>query len=117
MSKKIFNLLTPVIVREVEEILSHYSDHPYQQAFANPELRDELIAFVLNSVPGNYVVFDEASERPPSTDFRPSAHDRETIDIWIHQGIQHIFERYAEAIPHHIPDVDDPGLLPSQWFG
>ncbi|UBF27162.1 hypothetical protein K9N68_04130 [Kovacikia minuta CCNUW1] len=62
MTRTIVNLVTPVVMRETEEVLSTYSDHPYQQAFANPDLRQELIAYVLSRAPGSYVVLDENNQ-------------------------------------------------------
>jgi hypothetical protein len=119
MSKTIVNLLTSVVAREAEEVLTTYSNHPYQQAFAIPDMRQELIAYVLSRAPGSYAVQDETNqvqlEDLPS--LQPSLGDKQAIRAWIHQGIHHVLERHSETITKHIPEEDDPRLAPSHWFG
>lgn len=118
MTKTIVNLWAAVVTKEVEAVLTDYADHPYQQAFAIPDLRQELIAYVLTRAPGNYATVEEACD--PSSDsctLLVSAADRLLLRAWIHDGIQHIFDRYSETITKHIPELDDPGLAPSHWFG
>lgn len=55
MSKSIVNLTIPWVVAEIEQVLETYPHHPYQQAFANPDLRQELIAYVLTRIHNVYV--------------------------------------------------------------
>jgi hypothetical protein len=118
MTRTIINLLNSAIANEVEEVLSGYADHPYQQAFAMPELRQELIAYVLSRAPGSYVVMDDQEETLSHWQALQSLSiPREIIHNWIHEGIQHILVRHAETIEQHIPEVDDPRLAPSHWFG
>ncbi len=116
MSKTVFNLLTPLIVREIEVVLVGYADHPYQQAFADPDLRAELIAYVLSHMPGHYVAASDM-EVPGATPLPLSPQLQETMQGWIRQGIGEIMERQAETIHQHIPTGDDPGCSPSHWFG
>ncbi|MGA7936771.1 MAG: hypothetical protein WCA35_24660 [Kovacikia sp.] len=119
MTRTIVNLLTSVIAREAEEVLSTYSNHPYQQAFSIPDIRQELIAYVLSRAPGSYAVLDENNQLQLE-DFpalQPSFSDKQAIRAWIHQGIHQIFDRYSESITKHIPEADDPRLEPSHWFG
>ncbi len=51
MTRTIVNLLELEVSKEIEAVLSTYSNHPYQQAFAIPDIRQELIAYVLSRAP------------------------------------------------------------------
>ena len=118
MTKTIVNLLNSTIASEIEDVLSHYADHPYQQAFAIPELRQELIAYVLSRAPSHYVVMDESMAVMGTRQvFQPIAVNRQNLREWIHEGIAYLLNRDAETISQHIPDLDDPRLTPSHWFG
>jgi hypothetical protein len=118
MTKTIVNLLISVVASEVEEILDTYDDHPYQQAFAIPEMRQELIAFVLSHLPSSYTVIDESLDSHPYTSItQVSESERHAIRHQIHEGIQHILNQYGGTISHHIPETDQPGLAPTHWFG
>lgn len=37
MTKELINRSLPVVVSEIEQVLERYPEHPYQQAFANPD--------------------------------------------------------------------------------
>ena len=56
MSKTIANLTLPLVSLEIENVLDTYHYHPYRQAFAIPELREKLTAYVLNCVPACYAM-------------------------------------------------------------
>jgi hypothetical protein len=116
MTKTIVNLWTSVIAGEVEDVLSTYDNHPYQQAFSIPDLRQELIAYVLSHTPGNYTVL-EADGGSNDCKLQLSLEEKQLVRAWIHQGIHKLSDRYSETITNHIPEVDDPGLAPSHWFG
>jgi len=119
MTRTIVNLLELQVSKEIEEVLSTYSDHPYQQAFAIPDIRQELMAYVLSRAPGSYVVLNE-NDQLQLDDFpslQPSPAEKQAIRAWIHQGIHHTLDRFSETITKHIPESDDPRLSPSHWFG
>jgi hypothetical protein len=117
MTRTIINLWTSAIAKEVEEVLSTYADHPYQQAFSIPDLRQELIAYVLSRTPSSYIAVEEDSAKPISHTLQLSFEERQMLKVWIHRGIQRIFDRHSETIHQHIPEEDDPGRAPSHWFG
>ncbi len=118
MTKTIVNLLTSVVAGEVEGILDTYDDHPYQQAFAIPEMRQELIAYVLSYFPGSYMVMDEGMASLPHTStLQLSEKDISTIRYKVHEGIEHVLNRHEDTISQRIPEEDDPGMAPSHWFG
>jgi hypothetical protein len=51
MSSELTNLTLPAVIQEIEDVLYEYPEHPYQSAFSIPELRQKLIAHILNHVP------------------------------------------------------------------
>jgi hypothetical protein len=119
MFRQMINLTELEINREIESVLEHYAEYPYQQAFAAPDLRQELIAYVLNRVSSYYTVIepdrDSAVEALRSNSSSLQVEScREAV---IHQGIQHIFCTKAEQIQHHLPEETDSSRAASHWFG
>ncbi|AFZ31816.1 hypothetical protein Glo7428_3332 [Gloeocapsa sp. PCC 7428] len=118
MTKTIVNLTLPILVEEIEFALNQYPHHPYQQAFANPDLRQELIAYVLSRVFSLYVVVDE--EKQQRIDFKNMYYkpeQKKEREAYIHEGIHYLIEKYAEYVYHHIPSGTNSGFTPSNWFG
>jgi ABC-type antimicrobial peptide transport system ATPase subunit len=111
---KMVNLNEQLIISEVEAVLDNYPHHPYQQAFAIPELRQELVAYVLNRLPGAGMYVTEL----PSRSWQRSCTARRLeIEKLLHQGIQEILQQRSDWISHHIPQVVEAGREPSHWFG
>lgn len=118
MTKTIVNLTLPLLVEEIEFTLNQYPHHPYQQAFSNPDLRQELIAYVLSRVFSMYVVVDE--EKQPRINFENMYYKPEPKqgrEAYIHEGIHYLTDKYAEYVYHHIPSENNAGFTPSNWFG
>jgi hypothetical protein len=118
MTKTIFNLTLPTVASIIEDILETYPNHPYQQAFSIPDLRQELIAHVLSRVSNCYVVVEEGEQQ--SINFQSlacSLKDRSCIEDLIHQGIEKIMYQREREVSLQIPETEDPGLAPSHWFG
>lgn len=96
MDRKIVSQVVRVVSEEIEIALEQYSDFPYKEAFANSEMREELIAYVL----GRLAVFsrdgDETNKTlsPPKFPYR-SLELRLRIEAHIHRGIQQIFREKA----------------------
>ncbi len=87
--------------------LDQYPDFPYKDAFANCELREELIAYVLRRL----AVFsrDEIETNkplsPPKFPYR-SLELRLRIEAHIHRGIQQLFREKAAWLTLSIsPDI------------
>ncbi|WP_084111921.1 late competence development ComFB family protein [Gloeomargarita lithophora] len=114
MMKTVVNLNEQLIVSEVEAVLDSYPHYPYQQAFAIPDLRQELVAYVLNHLPnaGMYVAMEREWSGRRSCTAR-----RLEIEKLLHQGIQDILRLRSEWIRQHIPSVMVAGQEPSHWFG
>jgi hypothetical protein len=118
MSKTIINLATSIVIKEAEIILDTYPDHPYQQAFSIPELRQKLVSYVLCRVPGLYTVVDESEECIINSSASCcSEEQRRHITTLIHQGIRYIFQENSTWIDRHIPEETNPSFAPSSWFG
>jgi hypothetical protein len=115
MTKTVANLTLPVVVDQIETVLESYPYHPYQQAFAIPDLRQRLIAYVLNRISSYYTVLEEGEN---STDSINCSSDRKLqIKNLVTQGIPDILQQHWEWSIHHIPSELESGLTPSHWFG
>lgn len=118
MVKTLVNLTHSAAIAEIETVLDSYPEHPYQQAFANPELRQELVAYVLSRIKCSYSAVDE-QQVPLCTYEFPGAYFEQQIQIenLIHQGICCILQEKADWVNCHIPESVQCGLEPSHWFG
>ena len=118
MSTNIINLALPEVKQEVERVLETYPDHPHQQAFANPELRQRLIAYVLSQIDCKFTVSKDGQlpQIDPETLF-PSLEQQSCLEDSIHQGIHRLLQNKANWVSHHIPQEEQPGKEPSHWFG
>lgn len=118
MTETIINLTLPPVTTEIETVLETYPDRPYQQAFAIPHLREELIAYVMSRVSNSYVAGDDNQELSISSKSWPrSEEEKSSLKALIQEGIEHILQQDSELVSHHIPEEVDPGFAPSNWFG
>jgi len=119
--KTVVNLTRESVISEIESVLDTYSYHPYQATFAIPELRQELIVFVISRIPCFYnVEFDREcpldfpiEQKFPRSPLEQKLH----IQNLIHQGIFAIMQDKSAWINNHLCDTVEPGCEPSQWFG
>lgn len=118
MTKTIVNLTLPVVVKAVEEVLSSYPDHPHQQAFSIPDLRQKLIAFVLSRTRSLYTVVEEPEAANVNWEAVCCSLEQQIrIEDLVHQGIHQILADQGEWANHHIPQPCYPAGAPSSWFG
>lgn len=117
MSQKIINLTTPMVIEEIESVLETYSDDPYQKAFAIPDLRQQLIAYVLSHVRNVYTVVEDEETPLKSKFLRRSLEQRLHMEPWIRHGIVHILQENTNWVSHPIPAKVDSGYAPASWFG
>jgi hypothetical protein len=124
--KTVVNLTRESVIREIESVLDTYAYHPYQETFAIPELRQELIVFVISRIPCFYnVEFDrefplqnimkdcQIDQKFPRSPLEQKLH----IQNLIHQGIFAIMQDKSAWINNQLCDTVEPGCEPSQWFG
>ena len=92
------NVIIPFIKEEIITSLAAYPFYPHQQAFKEENLQLKLLAYVLNRVPGLYIVVDAAFNL---NSYAISSQRMLDIETVIHQGIQ-------ELVP--TPKVNQPSL-------
>lgn len=122
----VVNLTQELVIGEIDSVLDTYPYQPYQQAFAIPDLRQELISFVLNRLPCFYQAIAEGkmgiSEQEPDGILsyklpRNPLQQQLHIQQLIHQGISAIFKEKSDFLSHHLCDLVHPDCEPSHWFG
>lgn len=118
MTKTIVNVTQYSILQEIERILELHPNHPYQQAFAQPDRHQQLIAWVLNRIPNVFIVADETEEATIHPSYAPYCSDQQScLEYVIREGIQDILAQNHEEIEHDIPDEESSELPASHWFG
>lgn len=112
-------LILPFIKKAVEEVLETYPHHLAPQALANPNMRQALIAYVLNRVSGYYELVDEDKKQQElySDLFKRCLEQTSHFERTIHQGIVAVLREYAKQVIRQIPEEVDPTAPPSDWFG
>lgn len=117
MFKTIINLTQQAAIAEIENVIDTYPYHPYQQAFAIPEIRQDLIAYVLNRIPCVYSVVNNEQRTQQANYQLPSSQQKIHLEQLIHQGIFSILQEKSDWVSRHLPDTVQCGMEPSHWFG
>ncbi|HLO85055.1 MAG TPA: hypothetical protein VK203_08610 [Nostocaceae cyanobacterium] len=124
--KTVVNLTQEIVIGEIDSVLDTYPYQPYQQAFAIPDLRQELNSFVLNRIPCFYHGFSQErvavaeTEKDSVLNYKLPRNPLEQqlhIQNLIHQGISAIFKEKSDLISHHLCDLAQIHSEPSHWFG
>jgi hypothetical protein len=124
--KTVVKLTHQSVISEIESVLDTYSYQSYQKAFAIPDLRQELISFVINRLPGfDNAISDSQISLPedekdsflthklPRNPLEQQLH----LQNLIHQGIFSIIQQKSDWISNHLSETVQPGCQPSNWFG
>ncbi len=88
MAEIVVNLTLLLLKDEIENVLDSQDGKCYQSAFDLPDLRQELITYVLSRVPNLFQVIEEGEK--PSSKYNPlseSTVKQLGIKVVIHQGI------------------------------
>lgn len=103
MSKRIVNLTLPIVSEEIEGVLETYPEYPYQKIFANSNLRQDLVAYVLSHIPNKYTAIEDV-QLPSSNGsfFHCTSEQRIQIERWIHLGICDILSINYGASSQHL---------------
>ncbi len=118
MSKTVINLTQHSILQEIERVLEGYPDHPYQQAFAHPDTRQELLVWVLNRIPNNFTTLELTESAIADSAYVPYKNDdKSCTEVVIQQGIQEVLNQKQPLIGRYLPEEEDARLAPSHWFG
>jgi len=123
--KTVVKLTQQSVIGEINSVLDTYPYQPYQQAFAIPELRQELISFVIHRLPGfhsqipdNLLINDD--DKFNSFYNKLSGHPLEQqlhLQKLIHQGISSIIRDKSDFISNHLCETVEPNCQTSHWFG
>ena len=94
MPQKIINLTCLLVIKEVKDILATYPETPYQEAFAQAELYNQLINQVLSRIPDqSYTILYESEKLPKNPRrFYASMEERMMVEELIHQTIIALLE-------------------------
>ncbi|WP_218080787.1 hypothetical protein [Anthocerotibacter panamensis] len=114
MSKQLINLTLPLVKREIDKVLQTYPQRPAQGAFANPDMRQELIAFVLSHIPNTFVAVE--TDNPERADSHACAAENQyALHATIREGVERLLVLNSDWIEHCVPgEVCSP---PTSWFG
>lgn len=104
----LINQTQSIIEREISEVLETYPNHPYQQIFAHPDRRQELLAYVLNRVPSLYTSVDITS--PEFMLASPTA-ILVNVETTIHRGISQLLR--GQSFEHKVSNISAPSLMAS----
>ncbi|AKG22568.1 hypothetical protein [Calothrix sp. 336/3] len=116
--KTVINFTQQSVIAEIESILHTYPYKPYQQAFAIPELRQELISYIFNRISCFYNATEleqncSITYKSPRSPLEHQIH----LQSLIQQGIYSIMQEKSDWISHHLCEPTQPGCEPSHWFG
>ncbi|ARV59358.1 hypothetical protein BZZ01_12610 [Nostocales cyanobacterium HT-58-2] len=116
--KTVVNLTEKSVIRDIEKVLDNYSYYPYRQAFAIPDLRQELIAYVLSRIPCLYSAVEHEKAYSHSYELpRQPLEQQLHLENLIHQGILFIMQEKSDWIRRHICETLNVGCEASHWFG
>ncbi|BAZ39718.1 hypothetical protein NIES4101_56720 [Calothrix sp. NIES-4101] len=106
------------VVGEIQKVLDTYAYNPYQKVFAVPDLRQELIDYVVNRIPcfdSDYKLDSVCAinSKLPRNPLEAQLY----LQNLIHQGIHAIMQEKSEWISLLLCDTIQPGCEPSHWFG
>ncbi len=114
----VVKLMPESVVAEIQKVLDTYSYNPYQQVFAIPDLRQELIDYVVSRIPcfnSDYSLDTVCAinNKLPRNPLEAKLH----LQSLIHQGIYSIMQDKSEWISRLLCDSIQPACEPSHWFG
>jgi hypothetical protein len=113
------------VICEINSVLDTYPYHPYQQAFAIPDLRQELISFVIHRLPGFHSQINDSLLINDDDKFnsfhhklpRHSLEQKLHLQKLIHQGISSIIRDKSDWISNYLCATIEPNCQTSHWFG
>ncbi len=98
MNKVIVNLTIPIVTEEIDNVLQTYPSSPYQQAFTVPDLKLNLVVYVLNRISGIYAVVDPTKQNSIDNHKKYLSSERMLeIESLIHRGIREVMWNKIEG--------------------
>jgi len=117
MAQTIVNLTLPIVTEKIEQTLKNYPQHPHQELFHSPEMRQKLTAYVLSRLPVIYVAMDNTQACGLNNPVECYSHDQhQQIDHLIHQGIEALVVQ-RRVIKKRQSSPLPAAAAPSNWFG
>lgn len=98
MPKIIVNLTMLLVITEVEHILGTSPPYPEQEVLSNPDLRQELIAYVLSRVRNVYVTVEKDEELKVNPERFLLTEIKLHIESCIREGIYYVLHKYSSLI-------------------
>lgn len=118
MFEKMVNVTWFGVNAKVEEILQTYPEYPYRDVFANPRLRDRLVAYVLSYIPNRHVITDNPDKWAMQYNSLFSPEEQAYIDTLIRHGISYLLRSHQDWAQRYAPEpTADANCVPSHWFG
>lgn len=105
MPKKPISLSIPQVIFEIETVLETYPEHPYQQAFASPEMRQKLITHTLLQFSSFYSLADERVLSIDSKSTYGLLEQKLYVHPLIRQGIQQILQDNTAWVSYNLPQA------------
>lgn len=103
MSKGNENLGFVIVNEEIENALELYPDEPYKKAFANPELRQKLINYVMGGIQSIHPIHSKLQSSLAKTNFPyRSLELRLQVENYVHWGIEYLLERHSGRLERPI---------------
>ena len=99
MSKKLVNLTLPLVEQELDSLLEVYPHILHQAELSNPDLRQELLAYVLNRINNVYAAKEDCSLDESNISFCFTPEQQMQIETLIFQGINYVLPaQYSDKI-------------------
>ncbi len=127
MSEKIINLTCLLVIQEVKDILATYPETPYQEAFAQADLRNQIVNQVLSQIPDqSYTILKESEKLPKNPRrFYSCIEERMMVEELIHQSIIALLEAQTKKTLHSPASEDNYSANAAmnfdkklyRWFG
>ncbi len=116
--KTVVKLTSQSVAGEIAKVLDTYAYNPYQQAFAIPDLRQELLDYVVSRIPS--IDSDYIAEKGSSINYKCPRNPLEVelhLQSLINQGIYSIIQEKSDWIRRCLCNTVEPSCEPSHWFG
>ncbi|PSB24120.1 hypothetical protein [Stenomitos frigidus] len=105
MLQGLLNLTLAGVNQTIEDVLDEYPVHPYQSAFAMPELRQKLIAHIFSQVPPRHVEGVQASSSAIQGNHYTRLQARLRMEMLVRGSILHILRENAVWLSRHFSNV------------
>jgi len=109
LSKAVVDLGLQLVNEEIDNALAVYGDEPYNELFAQPDVRQRLVDYVMAAIPETYTqVNTTANGSVPTKIPYHSLELRLRVEIYAHWGIEYILHTQSDWHP--------PASLPNTQF-